>query len=387
MPIVLTRATKLEARYKALGGAEHCSACRFYMPQGTCGRIIGPVSPEGWCKYYSREAVQRWSNPGYAGSGGGLPAGVTLNLNFMTPGTLDPRIVFTRASTATYFDATGTMQTANNDTPRWDYDPVTLALKGLLLEVSRTNLLLNSATLGTQTVAASAQPYVLSFYGAGTITLSGAFAGSLVGNGSFPARVFLPFTPAAGTLTLTVTGSVLNAQLEVAQSFPTSYIPTTGATATRAIDSCTIQPASMGWFTAPGGSWFAEFISLNPAPTVSTRVVGRIGATGITPLFVNSSRLMGQSDGASVLTANALTGNAVTKAASNWASGRAAVCGNANAVVSSASLATGYALLSGSGVYFLTSATVPADSCLGYLRHAAYWPRVLTDAEMQQVTT
>jgi hypothetical protein len=54
----------------------------------------------------------------------------------------------------------------------------------------------------------------LSFYGTGTITLSGAFAGTLVGVGPFPARASLIFTPAAGTLTLTVTGSVLNAQLE-----------------------------------------------------------------------------------------------------------------------------------------------------------------------------
>jgi hypothetical protein len=52
----------------------------------------------------------------------------------------------TRASTATYFDASGVMQTAAVDTPRFDYDPVTLEPRGLLLEEQRTNLQLNSNT-------------------------------------------------------------------------------------------------------------------------------------------------------------------------------------------------------------------------------------------------
>ena len=142
------------------------------------------------------------------------PPGATLSLNFMTPGTLDPRITFTRASAATYIDATGTMQTAAINAPRWDYDPVSLQLRGLLLEDQRTNLLLNSAALATQSVTVPASVQALSFYGTGTITLSGVFVGTLVGAGPFPRRVSLIFTPTAGVLTLTVTGSVLNAQLE-----------------------------------------------------------------------------------------------------------------------------------------------------------------------------
>ena len=73
-------------------------------------------------------------------TGPSMPPGATLSLNFMTPGTLDPRITFTRASAATYIDATGTMQTVAINAPRWDYDPVTHALRGLLLEDQRTNL-------------------------------------------------------------------------------------------------------------------------------------------------------------------------------------------------------------------------------------------------------
>jgi hypothetical protein len=147
---------------------------------------------------------------GVRGSSG--PPGKTLDLNFMFPGTLDPRITFTRASSATYTDASGVIQTAAVNQPRWDYAGG--SLRGLLIEEQRTNILLNSAVLSTQSVTVPASVQALSFYGTGTITLSGAFAGSLVGTGPYPSRASLIFTPTAGVLTLTVTGSVLNAQLE-----------------------------------------------------------------------------------------------------------------------------------------------------------------------------
>lgn len=211
---IYTRVSKPAARYSDRGSmAEHCSACRFFMSGGDCARVLGRVLPQGWCKYFSREAVQRW-NPLWPMEGIPAPPGATLDLSFLTSGALDPRITFTRASTATYFNSAGVMQTAAANAPRWDYNPGTLALQGLLIEEARTNVLLNSAVLTTQSVTVPASVQALSFYGTGTITLSGAYSGTLVGTGPFPARASLIFTPAAGTLTLTVTGSVLNAQLE-----------------------------------------------------------------------------------------------------------------------------------------------------------------------------
>lgn len=107
--------------------------------------------------------------------------------------------------------------------------------RGLLVEGARTNLLLNSATLVTQSVTVTAVAHTLSFYGTGAVTLSGtSTAGPLVGTGAGN-RVTLTFTPTAGTLTLTVTGSVTMAQLEIG-SFATSPIITTGAAATRSLD-------------------------------------------------------------------------------------------------------------------------------------------------------
>lgn len=55
---------------------------------------------------------------------------------------------FTRTTTATYFDSTGTLQTASAGTPRFDYDPVTHTFKGLLMEETRTNLITNSTMQG-----------------------------------------------------------------------------------------------------------------------------------------------------------------------------------------------------------------------------------------------
>jgi len=54
-------------------------------------------------------------------------------------------ITFTRSSTATFVGSNGLIQTAAIDAPRFDFDPVTLAPKGFLIETGRTNLLLYSA--------------------------------------------------------------------------------------------------------------------------------------------------------------------------------------------------------------------------------------------------
>lgn len=48
---------------------------------------------------------------------------------------------FTRSTTATFVGSNGLIQSAAIDAPRFTYDPVTLAPKGLLIEGSRTNLL------------------------------------------------------------------------------------------------------------------------------------------------------------------------------------------------------------------------------------------------------
>lgn len=85
------------------------------------------------------------------------------------------------------------------------------------VEEAPVTLLTKPEIFVTQSPTVSAQSYVLSFYGTGLLTLSGVYSGTLSGTG-VNNRVYLVFTPTAGTLTITLSstaGSVTNAQLEV----------------------------------------------------------------------------------------------------------------------------------------------------------------------------
>jgi hypothetical protein len=129
---------------------------------------------------------------------------------------------------------------------------------GILVEEARTNLLLNSATLSTQNVTTTATAYTLSFKSTGTVTLTGtSTAGPLVGTGASDI-VELTFTPTAGTLTLTVSGTVEEANLE-AGSFRTSWAPTAGASVTRPADSVTIATSDIPGFVSSDIFVYAEF--------------------------------------------------------------------------------------------------------------------------------
>ena len=72
----------------------------------------------------------------------------SLLLDFARSKTVDPRITFTRGSSATRFNASGVLETVAANTPRIDYDPVTLACKGLLIEEQRTNSIFNNTMQG-----------------------------------------------------------------------------------------------------------------------------------------------------------------------------------------------------------------------------------------------
>jgi hypothetical protein len=137
-----------------------------------------------------------------------------------------------RATTATRVNASGLIESVAVNVPRIDY--TNGSCPSILVEPQRTNLVFPSATLTTQTRTVTAAPNTLSFYGTGTIVLSGVHIATLTGTGANN-RVSLTFTPTAGSLILTVTGTVTNAQLELG-SYATSYIPTVASTVTRNAD-------------------------------------------------------------------------------------------------------------------------------------------------------
>jgi len=71
-----------------------------------------------------------------------------MALDFTTA-SLDSRVTFTRTgNTATCVNNSGNVATVNANLPRFDFDPSTLACKGLLIEESRTNSCSNNTAQG-----------------------------------------------------------------------------------------------------------------------------------------------------------------------------------------------------------------------------------------------
>jgi len=154
----------------------------------------------------------------------------------------------------TYINVSGSRVASAADQKRLTHDPETLLSQGVLIESGATNLFLNSlvdgTNLATQGVTVTAAPYSVSFYGSGTITFTGAHTGSLVGTDSTTLST-VTFTPTAGTLTCTVTGTVFWAQIE-SGDISTSHIPTAGAAVTRTSDVLTKTLSDAGE-QYPGG--------------------------------------------------------------------------------------------------------------------------------------
>ena len=135
----------------------------------------------------------------------------------------------TRATAATRVDENGLIETVAANVPRIDYTGG--GCPHILAEPQRTNIVFPSDVAVTQTRTVTAAEYTLSFYGTGSIVLSGTHSATLTGTGVND-RIDLTFTPSAGSLVLTVSGTVTNFQLEVG-SYATSLIPTASGQVTR----------------------------------------------------------------------------------------------------------------------------------------------------------
>jgi hypothetical protein len=195
-----------------------------------------------------------------------------LDLDFTT-GVLPAGLTFARASVATnsfYTDAAGsTYTTYAANAPRFIGG-------GLYTEELRTNYLLNSDAPAKQTTVTLGAPannvHILWVIGTGSATVT---AGTGASSTTLPVTATAG-TPAsfimttAGTMVVTVSGSLTRFQLErgvstSGVSFPTSYIPTTGTFVTRAADLCTMPVGS--WFNPAASTYYVQasepFLNIN----------------------------------------------------------------------------------------------------------------------------
>jgi hypothetical protein len=187
--------------------------------------------------------------------------GSTLNLDFtMMGGALDSRFTFSRAGNATYINSSGYVATATTNAPRFDYDPTTLAAKGLLIEGSATNYFYNSQSLATSGASVNwIDSAILSRTSGNTDPANGATA---IG---FNETLALDYhrINSYGTLTGVVTISVFVKQINAARRFAINagvyagvsaifdlttglQVGATGGTASNKAASATAYPN--GWF-------------------------------------------------------------------------------------------------------------------------------------------
>ena len=310
-----------------------------------------------------------------------------MALDFTTA-SLDSRVTFTRTgNTATVINSSGVIAAINADLPRFDYDPTTLVCKGLLIEEARTNALLNSlidgTDLATQLVTVTAAARTLSFYGTGTVVLSGAHSATVVGAGAYPTRTTLTFTPIAGVLTLTVTGTVQFAQLELG-AFATSFIPTDGTTKTRNADVATMTGTNFSsWYNASAGTFVSSYSNV----AVNSYVFSAQDAAGTNRFFIRYTSSQSQFfpiaagvSGASAFSGSGLNqATAITSAAYNSSNIEVATLGAQTGAAFKRALA---AVPTGIDRLFLGSLSGTNFFMNSHLKEVQYFPQYLTPSEL-----
>lgn len=389
----------------------------------------------------------------------GLAKLATLSLDFTINNTLDPRITFTRASSATQYNSAGTLIEVGSDVARLDYDPTTLAPKGLLIEEQRTNLLTYSSEFenaawtksvgvtvttnaitspdGTTSADLISAPQDSGCYqtllsvgtgvtvtnsvyikagtatqllfrddlgagrhivinpvtgqitgSSGTIIASGSVA---IGNGWY--RYFMTYvTDSANTrswvrndTTGTLTYYEWGAQLEDG-AFPTSYIPTTSATVTRAADNVSMVGSNFSsWYnqsegTVVASASFTNTSSYNAVYTISD------GTTA------NSIRTIQWNNGTDRPLLITTTGTTQTSYSTTGQVGSVKFCGafklNDANYAKNGVLGVDDTLVTLPAVdqLFLGASTATSHYLNGHIQSIKYYPRRLPNADLQRLT-
>lgn len=387
--------------------------------------------------------------------------------------TFNELITFTRATGGGRFNAAGQYELLPANEPRIDYDPVTKACRGILIEEQRTNLLLRSSEFdnaswlklrvsvsansavapdGTTTADKLVEDYsalathqigsassfsagvsysVSVFVKAGErasfgMSFNGAafseihrisfnlnnkailvrqgnptFSVSDVGGGWHRVSLTAPAVASGiskvifyiqddldgvsyagdGTSGIYIWG----AQLEVG-AFPTSYIPTTTAQATRAADVCSVDNLSP-WYRADEGTLFADFVAgVDTRGNVVTNLQGNISESDVIRLRMNSAGIL---DGAIIVGGVSLANNSLLATTANTQN-KAAVTfkvGSSRAAVNGAfSNNTTPSALPAVSQLSIGDQIPSGNAINGHIRRIRYIPRRISDTELQALT-
>ena len=249
---------------------------------------------------------------------------------------------------------------------------------------ARTNLLLQSAVVATQSITVAAVAHTLSFKGTGTITLSGvSAAGPLVGTGAND-RVTLTFTPTAGSLTLTVSGSCTVGQLE-AGSFATPYIPTTTVAVARNANLLTYS--NTGTISASEGTVYAELSTAYTVASGYKDAISSAAGTGAQILGIGNaaaSTTRFTIDGSTLTTKSGLSdmSTGTRKTAVTWGGSTYSITGDGVAPTSAA-FDGSMTVTASFGVGCNAAGTGQWN---GNVRNVRIWNRKLSASELQAIT-
>jgi hypothetical protein len=342
---------------------------------------------------------------------------------------------FTRASTAYYTNSAGLLASAASGALRFDYDPATLLPRGILLEGARTNLCLQSQVLGTTwsptnlTVGDNTEVAPDGTTTAETLTATAA-NGTLIqdlGVIASAEKVFsiwlkrktgtgnidMTLNGGTGWTTKTITSSWARYEISAtladpdvgirivtsgdevyawggqceAALFPSSYIPTTTGSVTRAADA--LEIALGAWFnTSVGGVLISgDYLTTGTSTglfqiddtTANNRIAARVVTDPGIDTFVIAGGVAQQQSGA---IAGSPAANALYKLGKTWAANDFAdvVNGGTPVTDASGSIPTGLTRL-----VFSVAAAFPQP--YGHVQQFAYWPIRASNAELQRLTT
>ncbi|GHB63984.1 phage head spike fiber domain-containing protein [Persicitalea jodogahamensis] len=369
----------------------------------------------------------------------------TLRLDFTKEGPLDPRITFARSGVATCVNNAGLIETVGDNVPRFDHDPITLKLKGLLFEEGRTNAHLGSASMngyfftspgtGDQTssnyglfadgqmtmkriqtggayrtlrrvssetgIDQTGSQYCISYFyrvRSGSIYTVAARAGT----GASPTdlgphgpeglrRAYVVINSGTNASAFIDIGFTNNAdidiggiQVEKGATFPTSYIPTAGAAVTRGHVYMEINGANFSsWYNPNEGTFLCEFTKTNGS---SSRVLTFNSSTTHVILGANFSP---DGYGLSSMGAGLYgTGLGITRPSGQYCKVATAYRsdGNFSSVDGGGAIPTGIDNFHGTTSQLKFGPLQGTNYFNGYIRKVTYFPKALSALQLQNLT-